>query len=174
MRNQCSIPDCTSLVHGRGWCDMHYRRWEANGDPLISKYNRPKGATAEARFWALVDPCRTDGCALWLGKLNDGGYGRFTLNGKRIRAHHFLVGEPPVGLVWDHVKERGCTHRNCIWPDHLEAVTSVENIQRGENHWRNRTHCSKGHPYNEANTRIENGTRRCRVCDKSRPRRHPY
>lgn len=90
----------------------------------MSKY------TPEERFWMKVDPCRTDGCAVWLGAIASNGYGLFWLHGKLVLAHHFLTGKPPKGLEWDHVKERGCTHKACVWPDHLESVTHLVNMRR--------------------------------------------
>lgn len=85
---------------------------------------------ATQRFWAKVDPCRTDGCALFLAGATGKGYAQFWLDGKKILAHHVLVGKPPAGLEWDHVKSRGCLNRNCVWPGHLEAVTRSENARR--------------------------------------------
>src|SRR5271170_2994543 len=29
----CSIEDCSKPVLARGWCSMHYKRWEKHGDP---------------------------------------------------------------------------------------------------------------------------------------------
>ncbi len=34
--------------------------------------------TSLDRFWSHVDPCRTDGCAVWLGHLNAKGYDGFS------------------------------------------------------------------------------------------------
>lgn len=132
MQTQCSIPDCAGIVVARTWCDTHYRRWKRTGDPLVVRKARSKWPDEEVRFWSHVDPCRTDGCALWLGGRTSDGYGVLRFGGKGGLAHHFLVGRPPKGLEWDHVKERGCTHRNCVWPAHLELVTHAENIRRGD------------------------------------------
>ncbi len=126
------------------------------------------------RFWSKVDPCRTDGCAVWLAGLDSDGYGRFRVDGISLYAHHFLVGKAPPGLQWDHVKARGCEHRECVWPDHLEAVTSGENTRRGNAGlvWgamqRAKTHCPQGHEYTPENTYLQSGRRRrCRTCNRA-------
>lgn len=34
----CLIPDCSKLaINSRGWCGLHYQRWQKHGDPLMSK-----------------------------------------------------------------------------------------------------------------------------------------
>ncbi len=33
---KCSIRGCTAASSRRGWCDKHYRRWKAHGDPTKS------------------------------------------------------------------------------------------------------------------------------------------
>ncbi len=88
-------------------------------------YSQP---TRLERFWSHVDPCRTDGCAVWLRPTGD-GYGSFWNGIKLIAAHHFLIGKPPLGLVTDHL----CHNRACIWPEHLEFVTQSTNVRRGAN-----------------------------------------
>ncbi len=45
--------------------------------------------TTEERFWAKVDPCRTDGCALWMGATGKNGYWR------EYRAKRVAEGRPP-------------------------------------------------------------------------------
>lgn len=124
-----------------------------------------------AAFWAKVDPCRTDGCALWLGSTNRDGYGTFRVDGRTTGAHQFLIGKAPKGLEWDHVRER-CSHRNCVWPDHLEAVTHKQNVLRGRGQAalnKSKTHCPQGHPYDLINTYWINGNRQCRACWKTSP-----
>lgn len=31
----CEIEDCEKRHKARGWCDMHYHRWQTHGDPLM-------------------------------------------------------------------------------------------------------------------------------------------
>jgi hypothetical protein len=113
-------------------------------------------------------------CRLWTGSCNPrGGYGRYKKCGHHWVAHRFayklMVGEIPAGLTLDHL----CRTTNCVNPFHLEPVTVAENIRRGTQGWnfRVRTHCPRGHVYDEANTAIGvKGDRRCRACARERAR----
>lgn len=123
------------------------------------------------RFWAGVE--KTETCWLWTGYIrkND-GYGLFFDGKRQVLVHRFayelLVGPIPSGLDLDHVRARGCTHRNCVRPDHLEPVTPWENMRRGDAPAAvnlRKTHCKRGHEFSADNTRIsKNGKRHCRIC----------
>lgn len=125
------------------------------------------------RFFTYVN--KTESCWLWTGGKNYKGYGVFTVNGKNLGAHRFSYeahnGPLAEGMMPDHL----CRVRACVRPDHLEAVTNLENTLRGENFiavHAAKTHCSNGHLFDEANTRIDirNGRSRrvCRACQKIR------
>ena len=127
------------------------------------------------RFWSRVSfASKDDGCWLWEGDIALNGYGRFSFDGGRQYAHRFayvaMVGPIPVGLQLDHVKALGCEHRNCVNPAHLEPVTLAENIRRGRNLNREKTHCPDGHPYSGDNVRNYGGRagRQCVTCNKIR------
>ena len=73
----------------------------------------------------------TTPCWVWKRAMNNNGYGRVTV-GKRAYSAHVLYfiqakGEVPDGLEIDHL----CRVRECVNPDHLEAVTRSENMKRG-------------------------------------------
>lgn len=65
-----------------------------------------------------------------------------------------------------------CRNRGCVNPEHLEVVTLVENVRRGEGITAKnteKTHCPKGHEYTPENTYLYKGKHRhCRTCVNER------
>lgn len=112
-----------------------------------------------------------DGCHEWLGSVNHAGYGQFEMNKKRWIVHRwtyeYFVGPIPEGMDLDHL----CRNRRCCRYDHLEPVTRKENLRRGVGHG-SETHCPQGHPYDDENTAVYAGRRRCKTCNRERARRH--
>lgn len=103
------------------------------------------------------------GCWLWQGNVHN-GYGRISICKTSYRVHRYaytaLVGPIPEGLVLDHL----CRNKACCNPEHLEPVTCVENVIRGENANARKTHCPQGHPYSGDNLHLS--PRRNRYCKK--------
>lgn len=108
------------------------------------------------------------------------GYGQFAMDdGDRVRmkpahriAYELVNGPIPEGLEIDHL----CRNRLCVRPDHLEAVTTQENLRRGNGaSARNarKDRCSQGHEFDETNTywRPDGKGRDCRTCRAARSRR---
>ncbi|MGF7124072.1 HNH endonuclease signature motif containing protein [Rhodococcus sp. BE178] len=111
-----------------------------------------------------------NGCWRWTGPLNPAGYGS-TIRAWRKGwlphrlAYTVMVAPIPDGLQIDHL----CRIRNCINPQHLEAVTQAENLRR---QGAAVTHCPRGHEYTTANTyRSADNLRRCRTCARERQRK---
>lgn len=107
------------------------------------------------------------GCWLWQAQLSYEGYAKFQIGRKNALAHRvayeYWVGKIPKGLEIDHL----CRTRNCVNPQHLEAVDHDENRRRGtsNNQYKNTSHCIYGHPFSGKNLYIQpNGERRCRIC----------
>ena len=127
----------------------------------------------DPRIDARID--RTGECWLWTGYIKANGYGALTISGRTQYAHRLvyaaLVAPIPDGAEIDHL----CRVRNCVRPDHLEAVTKAENCYRGESipgRRHRQTHCQHGHEFTEENTHVSRrGHRRCRTCDRARARR---
>ncbi|MFJ8146570.1 HNH endonuclease signature motif containing protein [Streptomyces sp. NPDC096048] len=112
------------------------------------------------------------GCWRWTGFISHKGYGRFRFASNVGHAHRFayvvLVGPIGDGLEIDHL----CRERSCINPEHLEAVTHSENLQRRHPAGLP-THCQEGHEYTPENTyRRPNGARLCRTCKNAEKARY--
>lgn len=72
---------------------------------------------------------KTESCWNWTGRLDAGGYGRFSQgSGHWTKAHRAAYtlwkGEIPEGLVLRHL----CNNRKCVNPDHLETGTMKDNV----------------------------------------------
>lgn len=129
--------------------------------------------SAHERFLKKVLSTKT--CWIWEGSKHTDGYGLFTVNGKRLRAHRYsyeyFKGNIPEKLVIDHL----CRNRACVNPIHLELVSIRENIMRGEGlsaQNARKTRCKRGHDFNEENTILvykkTHRERWCRVCQKAK------
>lgn len=127
--------------------------------------------------WRLMLKTRIspEGCWLWTGYLDPGGYARVTIDDVRTVAHRvsweYFVGPIPEGLTIDH----RCRQRSCINPYHLEVVSLRDNILRGNATGAvnaRKTQCSKGHPLSGPNLyTTPQGRRICRVCRRVNARR---
>ena len=105
-------------------------------------------------------------CIRWEGKYYSNGYGRVGYKMAHRVVYEEQVGVIPEGLHIDHL----CRNRWCVNPEHLEPVTLVENVRRGESFTAinsRKTHCKNGHELTEDNiyqrpNRVDRGCRTCR------------
>jgi hypothetical protein len=136
---------------------------------MVGKQRNPRKTVPPAeRFWPKVDKRGEHECWLWKASGNALGYGQFNIGGKMRRAHRvayeLTVGPIAQGMVIDHL----CGVRGCVNPGHLRLVTQRENMLGSampNAGLAARTHCSRGHAFDEANTYYRpDGGRRCRKC----------
>jgi hypothetical protein len=121
------------------------------------------------RISELSEQVTESGCWLWLGVLNDRGWGeRIYVSGKfkspHKAAYEEYIGPVPGKLQLDHK----CRVRCCVNPWHLEPVTAKENLMRGNTLAAKnsaKTHCARGHEFSADNI-YSFKTSRGRVCKK--------
>jgi hypothetical protein len=111
------------------------------------------------------------GCWVWQKHVSRDGYGMTSVRcscgeGRRPERMHrvtyrLFVGDVEPGLVIDHL----CRNRACCNPDHLEAVTTRENVRRGISPPAvnaRKTVCVRGHVLPEGGE----GRAQCHACAK--------
>lgn len=120
---------------------------------------------------------QANGCWIWVGLKNPQGYGRVSRYARDSVKKNFSIhrvayeaikGPIQAGMVIDHL----CRNKACCNPEHLEAVTSRENILRGVGASAlnaKKTHCINGHEFSIQNTLVrKNGSNLRRVCRQCR------
>lgn len=149
----CSIEGCGKAHLARGWCSMHWQRWQKNGTPGDASPQREYGRSAEARFWGKIElgptcPWLGTPCWLWTGFQPSDGYGRIHVGGRMVLAHRFSfeLGWPMYQPWLDDSEfeiDHACRNRACVNYAHLHLVTNKQNQEnRGTN--RNNTSGVRG------------------------------
>lgn len=117
-------------------------------------------------------------CWLWNKYLDKDGYGTVTVNKYPYRVHRLSL---CIFLKLDY-KDKSwtanhiCNNKNCWNPLHVYQGDRASNeVDRTIYHNRNKTHCPRGHEYNEKNTYHNGkGDRICRECNRLRSLRRFY
>jgi hypothetical protein len=114
-------------------------------------------------WWQHVDVHAPEQCWPWLQSCGSHGYGQ-TWDGRTVRLAHRVAwtlvhGPIPEDMTVDHI----CRNRRCCNPWHLRLLSNIDNAR--DNGPARRTHCPRGHPYDETNTYVNRrGHRICRAC----------
>jgi hypothetical protein len=128
------------------------------------------------RFWDKVD--KSGDCWLWTASKTHQGYGYFRFDGTMRKAHRMswllANGEIPDEMFVCHT----CDNPSCVNPEHLWLGNNQDNMDdmniKSRHAMTKRTHCPKGHEYDEQNTRKYTNPitgqfmRACRKCDSVR------
>jgi len=134
-----------------------------------TKLGRPRATDDEyvARFLSKIN--KTPSCWEWTDVLHSDGYGSFFFKKKNIKAHRFSFELFNESIKHDYVIDHICRNRKCVNPEHLRQVTKRENaIYNSESvSAKNllKTHCPKGHAYDENNIgKRKDSRRKCKAC----------
>jgi hypothetical protein len=171
----CMVAGCDRAATERDRCHSHYEFFRKHGVDRPGRLARRSSPLDRLIVKVVHTPgplSSTSGdCWVWTGATDgDGRYGCIGYQGKVVRTHRLayelLVGAPAAGHDLDHL----CRVTLCCNPVHLEPVTHVVNVHRGESiQARNaaKTHCHRGHPFEGENLRINGaGGRICLTCQQ--------
>jgi hypothetical protein len=134
----------------------------------------PKPRPVAARFWEKVQRREANECWLWTGALDSSGRGSMWIAGKRrhVSRVSYELNVGPIGSLY--VCHR-CDNPRCVNPHRLFLGTHGDNMADAKSKGRMRntfqtgkTHCKNGHPFDENNTFLVQGSRRCRQCARNR------
>lgn len=104
-----------------------------------------------------------DACQVWPGSINSSGYGKVTLWGVGTYYTHRVMYGATHGFVppdIDHL----CRNRRCARPDHLEAVSHVENMARAG--YGGGSACGAGHVWADVGWWSGRNGRKCKACHR--------
>ena len=171
----CIIDGCDNATAARGWCWKHYGRWRRHGDPFALKIAEPGTRSVTSSGYRIIDApshamSLNSGIAL---KHRIVFYDTYGIGPHRCRwcgeGLAWLPPRSPGAMVVDHIDEDKLNND----PSNLAASCNTCNMNRSWATWRNspKTHCVRGHEFDEGNTHIRrDGSRLCRACARIRER----
>ena len=162
------VKGCDRKHFGHDRCKLHYQQWYRSTAYQREPRRKAQFIPLADRLWAKVDFLGPNGCWLWTGAVDGRGYGHVgNGTGRNIKAHRLSYelkcGPIAEGLTIDH----RCRTKRCVNPEHLEAVTGLENIRRYVD---SQTACKNGHEWTDESTYWYRGHRSCRPCHAIRER----
>lgn len=116
----CTIQNCQKELRAKGFCTMHWYRWNKFGDPAFKTSRVPRQAVIEgdtARIplgvdgrlgWAVVD-AEFASLDKYFWSITTTGYARTT--SKNITLHSMVIGKAPTGMVIDHIDRNPMNNR---------------------------------------------------------------
>jgi hypothetical protein len=184
--DNCALCGIVKPVICRGLCNACYQRAKRQG--ILDQFLR-KVLTFEESVTLARQSETDEGCWPWPVVSSVTGYaGVVHWNGGSSKAYkrvwEMTNGLVPDGLTLDHLCHSrslsckggpSCSHRRCVRPSHLAAVTSLEQTARSVT--MQSATCKNGHEWTDANTgwakhptvrRHDGMARYCRQCHADR------
>ena len=143
----CAVDGCAARGVAKGYCHLHYNRWQRHGDPLIAQRMCPRGASVAERLAILTDRSGgTSACWPFIGGCGSSGYGRVRIagvtKGVHVWAWEEANGPVPDGLIVRH----SCDNRPCANPAHLLLGTHQDNMDDKVSRGRQARHPGERNP----------------------------
>ena len=124
---QCSVPACSSSVHSRGSCKLHYQRVWRLGSVDVSRPCLHLSVSEKFHLYAVI-PDHPDSCWGWRGFTDRDGYGKMRVGVTNSSAHRVSwtlhVGPIPQGKMVLH----RCNNEPCSNPRHLYLGDHLDNM----------------------------------------------
>lgn len=142
----CEASGCEKVQFRRGLCAMHYSRLLRHGSLAKSALSKTPNGDMLEWLKAHSGHDENSSCLTFPFVRQKSGYGRVTLDGRRVGAHYAMCiiahGAPPTSK---HEAAHSCGKGNegCVNPNHLRWATRSENLadrvihnggNRGEKH----------------------------------------
>lgn len=126
---KCSVEDCERKAITKSFCDMHYRRFRKNGDPLNPGSKIVYRGKTEKEKFDLQYEIKENGCWIWIGATRENAkgilYGRLGNEGAHRVSFRLHNGPIPDGLYACHK----CDIPLCVNPNHLFLGTHEDNMK---------------------------------------------
>lgn len=91
--------------------------------------NRKRYKSIDEQFWANVARSPDGGCWDWQGTTDRKGYGRISINGKRLAAHRYSYEMHHGSIPNDMYVLHRCDRPICVAPHHLFLGDQFDNMQ---------------------------------------------
>jgi len=110
------------------------------------------------------------GCWLWTGAVTGNGYGTVQIDTVQLGVHSVAARLWLKDYNPDLWTLHKCDIKRCFNPDHLfqgnNRTNQLDAVAKNRNNNTRKTHCPRGHPYDDENT-VKYKNRRCKICARN-------